>query len=117
MGHVIYNNVTIGYVVLTFDQSLFTQARIKTMYTIILTTIVLIILTILFAFLGKRLSRPIEELVTASDAISRGNYKVRFDERRNDEFGILMESLNMMADGLLKKNQLKKPFPAMFLLR
>ncbi len=111
MGHVVYDNVTIGYVVLTFDQSLFTQARIKTMYTIILTTIVLIILTILFAFfLGKRLSRPIEELVTASDAISKGNYKVRFDERRNDEFGILMESLNVMADGLLKKESVEKAF-------
>lgn len=111
IGNVDYDNVTIGYVVLTFDQSLFTKARIKTMYTIMLTTIVLIILTILFAFvLGKRLSRPIEELVHASDAISKGNYKIRFDERRNDEFGILMESLNVMSAGLLKKESVEKAF-------
>ncbi len=111
IGDVVYDGVTIGYVVLTFDQSLFTKARIKTMYTIMLTTIVLIILTVLFAFiLGKRLSKPIEELVNASNAISRGNYKIRFDERRNDEFGILMESLNIMADGLLKKESVEKAF-------
>ncbi len=44
-------------------------------------SILLISLTILFAFiLGKRLSRPIDELVVASKAISDGNYKIRFDD-------------------------------------
>ena len=111
IGSIRYEDVTIGYVLLTFDQSLFTQARIKTLYTIVLTTIVLIILTVMFAFfLGKRLSRPIEELVDASKAISKGNYKIRFDERRNDEFGILMHSLNIMAEGLLNKETVEKAF-------
>lgn len=111
IGGIRYDDVTIGYVLLTFDQSLFTQARIKTLYTIVLTTIVLIILTIMFAFfLGKRLSRPIEELVDASKAISKGNYKIRFDERRNDEFGILMHSLNIMAEGLLHKETVEQAF-------
>lgn len=111
IGGINYDDVTIGYVLLTFDQSLFTEARLKTLYTIILTTIVLIILTILFAFiLGKRLSRPIEELVDVSKAISRGNYEIRFNERRNDEFGILMHSLNIMADGLLHKETVEQAF-------
>lgn len=111
IGSVNYQEVTIGYVLLTFDQSLFIQARNKTLYTIALTTILLIVLSIVFAFfLGKRLSRPIEALLDASDAISKGNYKVRFDDRRNDEFGILMNSLNIMADGLLQKESVEKAF-------
>ena len=111
IGSINYEDVTIGYVLLTLDQSLFTQARLKTLYTIILTTIVLILLTILFAFvLGKRLSRPIEQLVDASKAISRGNYKIRFNERRNDEFGVLMHSLNIMAEGLLHKETVEQAF-------
>lgn len=111
IGNVNYQDVTIGYVLLTFDQSLFIQARNKTLYTIALTTIILIILSIVFAFLlGKRLSRPIEALVDASDAISKGNYKIRFDDRRDDEFGILMHSLNIMADGLLQKESVEKAF-------
>ena len=112
IGAVTYKkDITIGYVLLTFDQTLLTQARLKTIYTIALTSIVLILLTILSAFfLGKRLSRPIEELVDVSNAISKGNYKIRFDERRNDEFGVLMHSLNIMAEGLLKKESVEKAF-------
>lgn len=111
IGSVSYQNMNIGYVLLTFDQSLLIQARNKTLYTIVLTTIILIILSIILAFfLGKRLSRPIEALVDASEAISQGNYKIHFDERRNDEFGILMNSLNIMADGLLNKESVEKAF-------
>jgi len=111
IGTVVYKDVVIGYVLLTFDQAILTQARAKTMYTIILTTIILIILTILSAFiLGKRLSRPIEELVDVSEAISLGNYEVRFDERRNDEFGVLMHSMNIMAEGLLHKKSVENAF-------
>lgn len=111
IGSVSYQNITIGYVLLTFDQSLLIQARNKTLYTITLTTIVLIIFSIVFAFyLGKRLSRPIEELVDASKEISKGNYKIHFDEHRNDEFGILMHSLNIMTEGLLHKKSVEKAF-------
>ncbi len=106
-----YQNMTVGYVLLTFDQTLLIQARNKTIYTIVLTTIILIILSIILAFvLGKRLSRPIKALVDASNSISKGDYKVRFDERRNDEFGILMHSLSIMADGLLQKESVEKAF-------
>ena len=106
-----YQDITIGYVLLTFDQSLFIQARNKTLYTIALTTMVLIVFSIIIAFfLGKRLSRPIKEMVDASNAISKGDYKIRFDERRDDEFGILMHSLNIMADGLLEKESVEKAF-------
>lgn len=111
IGSVNYQDVTIGYVLLTFDQSLLIQARNKTLYTIAMTTMVLSIFSIIFAFfLGKRLSRPIEAMVDASNAISKGNYKIRFDERRDDEFGILMHSLNIMADDLLKKESVEKAF-------
>ncbi len=111
IGSVNYQEVTIGYVLLTFDQSLFIQARNKTLYTIIFTTIVLMALSVIFAImLGERLSRPINELVSASKAISKGDYKFRFNERRNDEFGLLMKSLNIMADGLLHKESVEKAF-------
>lgn len=111
IASVSYQNMTIGYVLLTFDQTLLIQARNKTLYTIAFTTLVLIILSIILAFvLGKRLSRPIKALVDASHAISEGNYAVGFDERRNDEFGLLMHSLSIMADGLLKKESVEKAF-------
>jgi adenylate cyclase len=111
IGGIAYKDITMGYVLVTFDQSLYTHARIRTLYTIILITIILVLLTILVAFfLGKRLSKPIEDLVDASNAISTGNYKIRFDDRRNDEFGILMESLNVMAEGLLHKESVEQAF-------
>lgn len=111
IGSINYQNITIGYALLTFDQGLLLQARNKTLYTIALTTFILIVFSIIFAFfLGKLLSRPIEEIVDASHAISKGDYSIHFDNRRNDEFGLLMHSLNIMADGLLHKESVEKAF-------
>lgn len=109
IGSINYQDVIIGYVLLTFDQSLFIQARNKTLYTIVITTVILIIFSIILAFfLGKHLSRPIDDLLHASHAISKGDYKTPFDESRDDEFGILMQSMNIMADGLLRKESVEK---------
>lgn len=57
--------------------------------------------------IGKRLTRPIDDLMDASRAIGAGNYGFRFTERRNDEIGHLMESFNEMARGLLEKSQVE----------
>ncbi len=111
IGIVPYKDIILGYVLLTYDQSPFRLARQQTLYTIILTTLMLFIFSILISFwIGKRFSRPIEELVHASKAITQGDYDIRLNQQRNDELGVLMHAVNDMAEGLLRKQKMEKAF-------
>jgi len=53
------------------------------------------------AFLSARsISRPIRELMTATEAVARGDLTRVLDTRRRDEFGRLAESFNRMSADL-----------------
>jgi len=111
IANVPYEDITLGYVLLTYDQSLLRLARQQTLYTITIITVMLLIFSILLSlWVGKKFSRPIKELVQASKAITEGHYDIRINEQRNDELGVLMHSVHVMADGLLHKQQLEKAF-------
>jgi adenylate cyclase len=60
--------------------------------------------------LAQRITRPIDDLMHMSREIQQGNYRVRMSERRNDELGVLMQSLNDMSEGLLRKEQVEQVF-------
>jgi adenylate cyclase len=106
-----YKDITLGYVQLTYDQSLLRLARQQTLYTIIIITAILLIFSILLSlWVGNRLSMPIKELVHASNAITNGHYDIHINEQRNDELGVLMHSVKVMADGLFRKQQVEKAF-------
>jgi adenylate cyclase len=60
--------------------------------------------------LGKRLTRPIHQIVKSSSAISAGNYNFRFTQQRNDELGDLMQAMNDMTDGLAQKERVEQTF-------
>lgn len=104
-------NLTTGYVLLTFDHSQLSQAQHATLRAVTAATLVMVLLgTIAAVLLGKRLSRPINDLMDASLQISRGDYSFRFMERRNDEIGTLMQAFNTMSDGLIRKEQVEQIF-------
>lgn len=63
--------------------------------------IVLIIITIGF-LLFKKITRPINELVWATDLISRGDRSAKVNVETKDEFGSLAESFNNMIETLNK---------------
>ena len=103
---VTFQNVTVGYAMVTFSQAGMEQSLRQSIHAIIGATILIILLGIAMAFaLGKRIYEPIDQLVDASRAIGNGEYKFRFKERRNDELGQLMSAFNDMAEGMLEKSQ------------
>jgi adenylate cyclase len=59
---------------------------------------------------GKRLSRPIYDLMDATRAVGEGQFDVRLRERRHDEIGYLMDAFNHMGQGLLEKSQVESVF-------
>ncbi|MBU1139278.1 MAG: HAMP domain-containing protein [Proteobacteria bacterium] len=106
-----FRDLTVGYCLITFDRSFMNTAYGNTIRTISAITALMVLLGIIVAaFLSKQLSRPIKHLVEGSQEISRGNYRYRFQERRQDELGQLMGSLNTMTEGLLRKEQVEQTF-------
>ena len=106
-----YQNLVAGTALVTFSKSLLSQSLQQTISAITAATIFMILLGIITAyFVGRRLTRPIYDLMDASRAIHSGDYGFRIDERRNDEIGYLMDAFNNMATGLLEKHQVESAF-------
>ena len=108
---IVVRELTVGYVLLSFDHSQLSRAQRETLNAITAATLLMVMLgAIASIIVGKRLSRPINDLMDASLEVSRGNYSFRFQERRNDELGTLMQAFNTMSAGLLRKEQVEQVF-------
>jgi len=105
------DGVTVGYALIGFDRSIVEAAKQQTLRTVGWATLPLILLgSSASILLGKRLTRPIRQIITVSSAISAGNYDVRFTKPRNDELGELMTAMNAMTDGLAEKEHVEQTF-------
>lgn len=106
-----FRDLTVGYYTITFDRSFMNTAYGNTIRAISSITFLMVALGIMIAFfISKRISRPIKEIVEGSQEIAQGNHQFRFKEHRTDELGQLMNSLNDMTEGLLRKEQVEKTF-------
>jgi adenylate cyclase len=105
------DGLTVGYALIGFDRSIVETAKQQTIRTVSLATLLFVFIGSLTSiFLGKRLTRPIHQMVRTSRAISAGNYNNRFMQRRNDELGDLMHAMNDMTDGLAQKERVEQTF-------
>jgi adenylate cyclase len=105
---VTFQGVTTGYTLITFSQVEMTAFAHDAMRAIVGATLLIILLGIGVAFaIGRRITKPIDQLVHASHVIGNGDYSFRFHESRKDELGQLMEAFNEMAEGMLEKSQVK----------
>lgn len=108
MHPVYFQDVTAGYALVTLSQSGMRESGRRAVQAIAGATVLIIGLGIGMSFaLGNRITQPIDQLVNASRAISRGEYNFRFEERRKDELGLLMDAFNEMAEGMHEKSQVK----------
>jgi len=103
-----FQEITIGYAVVSFSKVSMELSMHQAIGTITGATLMIILLGIGMSFvLGRRITDPIDELVDASRALSKGEYNFKFKERRHDELGHLMTAFNEMAEGMLEKSQVK----------
>lgn len=61
-------------------------------------------------FLSNTIVKPLEDITKAAEKMAEGQLKVRSKKRFNDEIGRLSDTLNYMAEELIKKEQLKSDF-------
>jgi len=106
-----YQNLVAGHALVTFSKSALSESLQQTIIAISAATIFMIMLGVITAyFVGRRISRPIYDLMDASRAIHSGDFGFRIDERRNDEIGYLISAFNNMASGMLEKHQVESAF-------
>jgi len=106
-----FKQLVAGHIIITFSKQQMIQSLANSRLVIIFTTLIMILIAILLAFIMSRhLSRPIHNLVDASKAIGAGDYQYRLNEQRNDEIGELACAFNIMAQGLLQKSQVEDVF-------
>ena len=60
--------------------------------------------------LGKGITRPIKSLREISEKMAGGDFSLRADVKNDDEIGELAETLNYMADEIVKSNSIKNEF-------
>lgn len=70
----------------------------------------LIVSGIISLFMANTIIEPITDLTKVAAQMANGNLNVRNKKKFNDEIGTLSDTLNYMAEELLKKEQLKNEF-------
>jgi adenylate cyclase len=92
---------------LDFIEQLVVDERLS----VILVTLAVILIGLIVSILyGFRFSRPILEIVKATDEIGKGNYQYRVPLKRNDELGNLAIAFNNMGQELWKNSMTEKSF-------
>lgn len=61
-------------------------------------------------FLANTIIDPLQEVTAAAQEMAAGNFQARTQKKREDEIGKLSDTLNYMADEIVKKEQLKNDF-------
>lgn len=115
---IIENNQVVGYYCLDLTPQLYGNLLMKTfLYNIFLLPIFLLFYYFLFAIIGTKLTKNIAVLVSWTENIIKGNFKVTHQIRSNDEIQKLSENFNLMRislgenfDKIKKQNKELKNF-------
>lgn len=77
---------------------------------IIVGLIVVIISGIISLFLANTIVHPLKEVTGVAEEMAAGNLKIRSKKRADDEIGKLSDTLNYMAEELIRREELKNDF-------
>lgn len=95
--------------VTSIDQVDTTYGRLV-IWAIAIGGMVVLFVTIFSRLLARSIIRPIEELTHVASQMAEGRYSLRASYPREDEIGNLAHTLNYLAKGIVKSNQLKNEF-------
>jgi len=72
--------------------------------------VVIFIAGLISVFLANTIILPLHEVTEAAQEMAAGNFQARSKKTHEDEIGKLSDTLNYMADEIVKKEQLKNDF-------
>ncbi len=103
-----FHEVTAGWIVVNFTPLEVNQNFQRMIKATITVTLLMLVLVMLFAYgMSKRMARPIETLVAATESIRAGRYDVALPVRSNDEIGRVFKAMNRMAADLDEKHRMR----------
>ena len=101
IDHKMGNTGESWYVICYRQMSVVLAPTIKSIESIVLGGIAIILILVLVSYLfGRKIAQPLTALGKATDEIGKGDFEYRIDTGRNDEFGKLAHSFNSMASKL-----------------
>lgn len=108
---IVFKNKELGEVHVGVSIDFIEKLIHKERLSIIVITVFIILFGIGIAvWLGLRFSRPIKNLVLATQEIGSGNYQHKIILARNDELGNLATAFNRMGDELWKNSLMQQSF-------
>ena len=96
-----YGSDTSRIVEITYSTRMIDDALARLLLFHLLVAVFAILLGCLLAlFISRRVTRPIQEIVSDADSIARGNLDHHIRAMENSEFAVLGTSINTMVDSL-----------------
>jgi signal transduction histidine kinase len=77
---------------------------------ILIGLLVILIVGTVSVFLANTIVVPLQEITSVAQKMAKGNFQIRSQKTRDDEIGKLSDTLNYLADEIVKKEQLKNDF-------
>lgn len=71
---------------------------------------VVLIVGLLSIFLANTIVVPLREVTAVAESMAAGNFQIKSRKKQDDEIGKLSDTLNYMADEIIKKEKLKNDF-------
>ncbi|MGI6733040.1 MAG: sensor histidine kinase [Anaerovoracaceae bacterium] len=71
---------------------------------------VVLFVGLLSIFLANTILVPLKEVTAVAQRMAAGNYQVRSEKKRDDEIGKLSDTLNHMAEEIIKRERMKNDF-------
>lgn len=103
-----FQNVTAGYVLVTFSMKILDEMIYNLLKNIIATTVLLIVLvSIVAVIMSRRIAHPIKELVRGTERVAEGDLDTIIEHKRLDELGSLTDAFNRMTWEMKKKKQVE----------
>ncbi|NQD36557.1 HAMP domain-containing protein [Permianibacter sp. IMCC34836] len=104
-----FQEVSAGYLLLTLDRQILEKPLERSLRKIGIASALMITLAMIAAYLlGRTLAQPIDRLALATRALREGRFELLINERRDDEIGVIIGTLNDMAQNLQKRMQTEK---------
>lgn len=72
--------------------------------------IAILLLGLVALIVAKNIRKPLNQIIDAAVAISRGNLNTRINLLRNDELGVMGEQINIMAEQLQEREFIRETF-------
>ncbi len=66
----------------------------------VIATVLILVTAIILTSILRSITKPLEEISTTAQSISKGNLKVEISVKRNDEIGLMADSFRMMVSNL-----------------